>query len=155
VELSPLAVRALFREHGLTPQPGIAPPLQLHQHGLLRVFEGDFFSLTPQHLGPVDAIFDRAALAALTPAQRLLYAPHLLRLAPHARVLLVTLDYPQEAMSGPPFAVSPEEVRRLFSRHYEICTLSAEDVLATEPHLAARGLPLLIETVSLLTPRHV
>lgn len=154
VELSPLAIRALFGEHGLTPQPGIAPPLHLHQHGLLRVFEGDFFSLTPEHLGPVDAVFDRAALVALTPAQRLLYAQHLLRLAPRARVLLVTLDYPQEALAGPPFAVSPEEVRQLFGRHWDICVLRAEDVLATEPHLAARGLPHLVETVSLLTPRH-
>jgi thiopurine S-methyltransferase len=154
VELSPLAVRALFSEHGLAPQPGIAPPLQLHQHGLLRVFEGDFFSLSPEHLGPVDAIFDRGALVALTPAQRLLYAQHLLRLAPRARRLLVTLDYPQEAMTGPPFAVGPDEVRRLFQRHYDICVLSAGDVLATEPHLAARGLPQLIETVSLLVPRH-
>lgn len=155
VELSPLAIHALFSELGLTPRPGIAPPLQLHQHGLLRVFEGDFFSLTPEHLGAVDAVFDRAALVALTPAQRLLYAQHLLRLAPRARVLLVTLDYPQEAMPGPPFAVSPEEVQRLFGRHWDICALCSEDVLASEPHLAARGLPRLVETVSLLTPRHV
>ncbi|MCS6947388.1 MAG: methyltransferase domain-containing protein, partial [Steroidobacteraceae bacterium] len=58
IELSPIAVAQFAAEH--------AP--EARRNVELRC--GDFFALTRAALGPVDAVFDRAALVALPAAQR-------------------------------------------------------------------------------------
>ena len=52
-------------------------------------------------------MYDRASLIALPPEMRERYARHLAGILPPAtQILLITLDYPQPEMPGPPFAVS-------------------------------------------------
>lgn len=46
----------------------------------LTLWIGDLFELQPDDLGPVDTVYDRAALVALPPALRADYARHLQRL---------------------------------------------------------------------------
>jgi thiopurine S-methyltransferase len=113
-ELDRGAVEALFSDLGLTPDE--VAPGHLTAPGL-DVFVGDHMALTPDRLGPCDAVVDRAALIALPCAMRAAYAAHFATLAPALPHLLVTLDYDQAAMDGPPFAVSGAEVARLFPRH--------------------------------------
>jgi thiopurine S-methyltransferase len=74
-------------------------------------------------------------------------------LPPNSQMLMVTLDYPQQQMSGPPFAVSEQEVKALYARHYRIERLYQQDILAEEPRFAERGLDYLVETVFYLQPR--
>jgi thiopurine S-methyltransferase len=117
-ELSPLAVAALFDRLGLKPAEspgGMAGEIACWSAAGLDVFVGDIFALSASTLGRVDAVYDRAALIALPPDMRARYAAHLDSLANGAAQLLITLDYDQSRMSGPPFAVSDEEVRRLYS----------------------------------------
>jgi thiopurine S-methyltransferase len=46
------------------------------------------------------------------------YATHLKRILPKdCHGLLITLDYDQAQMDGPPFAVLDDEVQRLFGGH--------------------------------------
>lgn len=40
------------------------------------IFQGDIFALDAETLGPVDAVYDRAALIALPPDMRPRYAAH-------------------------------------------------------------------------------
>lgn len=104
VELSPLAVEDFFLENELKPQ--------VRSHGIFDSWScdgvtllcGDFFELEAADLKGVAAVYDRASLVALPPEMRERYAQHLHRILP-ARVpmLLVTMDYPQAEMSGPPF----------------------------------------------------
>jgi thiopurine S-methyltransferase len=58
------------------------------------------------------------------------YVNHLASiLAPGCQGLLITLDYQQEQMSGPPFAVGDAEVRDLLNTRWKIKLLELADVL--------------------------
>ncbi|MEI8259088.1 MAG: thiopurine S-methyltransferase [Deltaproteobacteria bacterium] len=113
VELVEDAVRAFFAERGLTPTVTTRGALTEYAHGPITLLAGDFFATTRELLGPVDALYDRAALIALPEAMRVRYVAHLRALLPSgADGLVVTIEYPQEAMAGPPFSVPEAEVRR-------------------------------------------
>jgi len=65
-------------------------------------------------------------------------------------MLLLTMDYPQEQMSGPPFAVPESEVRELFAPAFSVTLLAARVDLAIEPRYQQRGLRSRTECVYLL-----
>jgi thiopurine S-methyltransferase len=154
VELSPIAVEALFRDQGLVPEVTDEPPFRRYRSGALEVLCGDFFDLTQTHLGALDAVYDRASLIALPPETRRRYAAHLMGLlSAETRILLITLDYDQAQMTGPPFAVAAPEVRDLFGERFEIEPLGGMDVLGENPRFRERGLERLLEQVYVLSPR--
>lgn len=154
VELSPVAVEAFFEEHGMTALVRSTVGMRVYESGLLRIFCGDFFRMTTGLLGHVDAVFDRAALIALPPEMRPAYAAHLGVLLPAgARDLLVSFDYEQSEMAGPPFSVPQAEIRALFGDRFDIAALGREDILAGEPRFRERGLTRLAETCWLLQKR--
>ncbi|HKN86855.1 MAG TPA: hypothetical protein VJV04_08355, partial [Nitrospiraceae bacterium] len=96
------------------------------------------------------AVYDRAALIALPPERRADYVAHLDRLLPGARrTLLVSLEYPQEQMQGPPFSVAEREVHRLFASA-RIERLGTQDVLADNPRFRDKGLTRLLECAYLI-----
>ena len=145
VELSPIAVENFFREQGLTPRTCKAGAFTIWESGPIRLLCGDFFSLAPEDLAGVHVVYDRAALIALPPGGRVDYVAHLDRLLPGARrTLLVTLEYLQEQMRGPPFSVAEQEVRSLFGGA-RIERLGAQDVLADTPRFREKGLTQLLE----------
>lgn len=151
VELSAIAVRAFFREHGLRAEEQADGDFLTVAAPGIRLLAGDFFALTPQHLAGVTAVYDRAALIALPPAQRRRYAHHMASLlAPSTQVLLITHDYAQARMSGPPFSVPEDEVRSLFEGHFSVTLLERQEVLERYPHFRARALDALYEGAYLL-----
>ncbi len=113
VELVEDAVRQFFAEHGVTPAVTPRGAFVQYTAGAITIFAGDWFGTDAALLGPIDAVYDRAALIAMPPALRARYVNHQRTLAGDAPILLVTLEYPQEVMEGPPFAVLEDEVRRL------------------------------------------
>lgn len=119
VELSEKAVKALFAELDLEPERLPAGPLECHRAEGLEVFVGDIFELGTEALGPVDAVYDRAALVALPEDTRPRYAQHVVRLSGTAPQFLITFTYDQERMAGPPFAVPPDAVARYYGAEYE------------------------------------
>ena len=92
------------------------------------------FDVTSDLTGPIDAVFDRAALlVALDAEAPVRYAQHLQRmLTDGARMLLITFDYDQSKMGGPPFAVPAEEVDGLFSGGFTIEHLESRDALSDQ-----------------------
>lgn len=115
VELVESAVQAFFDEHALTPQVTRGGPLTRWVAGPLTLLSGDVFEVTAALLGPVNALYDRAALVALPEAMRADYVRLLRRLLPTGSPgLLVTLEYAQGRLSGPPFSVPEAELRALF-----------------------------------------
>jgi thiopurine S-methyltransferase len=151
VELSPIAVESFFAEQGLTPRTSKEGAFAVWESGPIRVLCGDYFALTPAQLAGVHAVYDRAALIALPPERRADYVAHLDRLLPGARrTLLVTLEYPQEQMQGPPFSVTEREVYTLFASA-RIERLGAQDVLADNPRFREKGLTRLLECAYLIT----
>jgi len=114
---------------------------------------GDWFSLTDYDIGPVHAVYDRAALVAMPEHMRADYVAQLTRISKGAPQLLVTFEYDQNEMSGPPFCVHPDEITGHYSATMNIDTLFSKDVLNSEPKFRERGLSALQETVLRLTPR--
>ena len=155
VELSELAVRAFFEEQGVTPRCSQQGEFQVWESDGLRLWCGDFFKLGAGMLGPVDAVYDRAALIALPAPMRRQYVDHLQILAGPLPHFLVTLVYPQAQMDGPPFSVDQAEVDSLFADRYAGTRPHAcHDVLSESPQLQQRGLDRLDECVYLLQVRN-
>ncbi len=154
VEISPLAVRDFFAENRLTPLVAHDGKFERCTADGLSILCGDFFDLAPAQLAGADGVFDRASLIALPPAMRVRYAKHLTAILPRkAETLLVTMEYRQQEMDGPPFSVQEDEVRRLYEPRYMVATLFAKDILAENPRFRERGLSSLKEKVYRLTMR--
>lgn len=118
VELSALAVQSLFRELGFVADITEWSGGVCYQAGNLRVYVGDVFSVTPEQIGPVDFVYDRAALIALPERMRSHYAKHVAELTQNTLQLLICVEYEQAQRRGPPFAVLPQEVNALYSFAY-------------------------------------
>jgi thiopurine S-methyltransferase len=102
----------------------------------------------------VTDVFDRAALIALPADMRVRYVSTLREILPiDARIMLVTLTYPQQQMEGPPFSLSEEEVSTLYGSGYHIEKLCQTEILNQEPGFKAKGLDSLVETVYKMVPR--
>ena len=151
IEINQLAVESFFAENKLGYEVTELEEGQLYCHENLRIYCADFFAVELAQTSPIDAVYDRASLIALPQEMRGAYVDRLTELIPAGtRSLLVTLDYPQDEMRGPPFSVTPTEVERLFSSKYSIEQTHSEDCLALEPHFRKKGLTRLDEHVFLL-----
>ncbi|GAB5606067.1 thiopurine S-methyltransferase [Sideroxyarcus sp. TK5] len=151
VELSAIAVRDFFSEQGKSPAHTHSEKFECCEAEGIRILCGDFFDLRKEDMAQVRAVYDRASLVALPPEMRERYARHLVEiLPPGSQVLLVTFDYPQEQMPGPPFAVSEAEVRALYAPYAEIRFLEQADILEREPRFKARGVTRMQENIFLL-----
>lgn len=144
-ELSQLAIDALFAELGVTPE--ITPMGELLHYAAphLEVFVGDIFQLSAAQLGSVDAIYDRAALVALSADLRTRYAAHVQAMSSTAPQLLISFEYDQEQLAGPPFAIWPPLLQALYGAHYQMSRL--DDV-----GLMLKGKQAATECVWLLQP---
>lgn len=153
VELSRLAVEQFFAEHHLTPvtrdtRHGRHYVAGGHGAGSIEVICGDVFGLDAEILSTCSGVFDRAALVALPPDLRLRYAGTVYaKLPAGCRGLLITFEYAQGDMSGPPFSVPEAEVQALYGQAWNVSVLSRQDTLAQHPGFAATGLKAL-ETVA-------
>ncbi|WHZ23772.1 MAG: Thiopurine S-methyltransferase [Nitrospira sp.] len=127
-ELSAVAIEQLFVELGVTPTITNVGALDHYRAPQLDIIVGDIFTVTPEILGPVDAVYDRAALVALPQAMRARYAAHLTTLTAHVPQLLISFEYNQRAMDGPPFSVTEAEIRQHYGQRYDITVLTSLDV---------------------------
>lgn len=127
-ELSELAIGQLFEDLGVAPRIDDLGSLKRYSATGVTIFAGDIFALSRDMLGPVDAVFDRAALVALPEEMRARYARHLVDLTAGAPQLLISYEYDQALSHGPPFSVVPEEVLRLYDGRFEVRSLALVEV---------------------------
>lgn len=147
-ELSQIAVRSFFAEHFYTPTvTPISGMHELYQFDELSIYTGDFFTAP---VSQADIVYDRAALVALPQDMREEYVARLKQLLnPGGRILLVTLNYPQEEMAGPPFSVPLEEIQQLFAG-YKVTCLNVDQADEHHPKIAKKGLSRFSEEVYLI-----
>jgi thiopurine S-methyltransferase len=137
VEFSEIGVRAFFDEAGIVYQKNDSGSLPCFEGGAFRLFCGDFFELGSQDLGEVAAVYDRAALIALPPNTRPRYAAHLQSIVPNASDMLVlTIEYDQNAVGGPPFCVTADELGSLYAESWKIETLAVDERPTMPPKFA-------------------
>ncbi len=127
-ELNETAVEELFQELGI--EPRVEEVDQLHHYSApdLDIYLGDIFQLSKRLLGPVQGVYDRAALVALPRDTRERYTAHLQEVTDTAPQLLITFQYDQSKMEGPPFSITSEEIESHYGDVFEIDQLESLSV---------------------------
>lgn len=139
-ELSQLAVQQFFSENNLQPEISESTYGSHYSAGNIDIICGDIFKLDAAILSTCSGVYDRAALVALPAAMRAQYAQHVYgQLADDYRGILITLDYPQAQMDGPPFSVQDAEVQTIYAAHSEATIIDRRDILAKEPKFLEHG----------------
>ena len=146
VELAQKAVEAFFAEQGLEPVVEVRDLFVCYQAGDVELWCGDIFALTAKDVADCLALYDRAALIALPADMRERYVRHLTAILPGGcAALLVTLDYDQSLVPGPPFAVPDDEVQVLFGEAWRVQEVACHDVIGQSPKFQNAGVQHLTE----------
>ena len=153
-ELSEDAVKELFEELGL--QPEVSPwgsDGKIYQGQNLKVYVGDFFKLTQSEIVNVSHVYDRAAIVALPEDMRRQYALKIVELCGGAKQILMTLEYDQNIMAGPPFSVTNPEVLKHYEDQFVVKEVVRRDIIEQEPRFKQKGLPEFIQCLYELNPK--
>lgn len=113
-ELSEIAIVDFFEELGVTPTIETIQNSIKYSSENLTIYVGDIFKLDETTIGKVDAVYDRAALVALPKDMRIAYADHLKNLTQCSKQLLITIQYNEQELNGPPFNITELEVNELY-----------------------------------------
>ncbi|MHA3982855.1 thiopurine S-methyltransferase [Acinetobacter venetianus] len=126
IDLSPIAIEELISELKLEFTVSQVGDLTHYHHQNIDLYVGDFFELSLGHISKIDATYDRAALVALPEHMREAYTQHLVQLTQNAPQLLISFEYDQDLLAGPPFSVPEQEIRKYYASRYEIKQLASE-----------------------------
>lgn len=153
-EISDKAIAEFFSMAGLQPRKYTDGKLIAWQAGAYTLYEGNYFDMTRAQVEGVTAIYDRGSLVALPKEGqrgRKAYMRQTRTLfGSDTKTLLITLDYDQSLMDGPPYSVNYEEVVWQYSFDHIIEFLSDTDILEQEQRFKQRGLAQLTEWVYLM-----
>lgn len=129
VEISEKAILSFFDEQQRRYEAESYAGFKIFRSGDINLWQGDFLKFPKLAVPRVGLIYDKAALVALPPKNRIAYANKLLSLAgPETKILLHHFIYPQEEMPGPPFSVSTSEIEEYFSGRFTISLLEEDQI---------------------------
>ena len=149
VELVSKAVQDFFTENNIAYSIQQDETLQKFRSKSIDLYLGDFFDLNPEQTSSFKAIYDRASIVAIEKPERREYVDHLISfLDTEGRILLITLEYNQNLMEGPPYSVPTEEIESLFEPLGSLKLLETCDIL--DDRFRNKGLTRLLEHVFLI-----
>ena len=138
--------KIFFKENKLTHSIQQSGKLNLFSSDTIVLFQGDFFDLNKEQTASFDAIYDRASIVSLDQPERERYVNHLMSfLEPGGRILLITLEYDQNKMTGPPFSVPADEIEWLYAPYGVLELLETSDIL--DERFRKKGLDGMLERV--------
>ena len=112
VEIVEKAILAFFEENNLSYEQ---PDAETYVSGNITLLCKDFMALTPKEIGPIDWVYDRAALVALPDSMRKEYLTAIDRLTGvGTQSLVITLEY-APAIHSAPFSIPAQEVEDYYS----------------------------------------
>jgi len=148
IELSQIAIEAFFAENSLEFERFETDRFSIYKTANISLLQGDFFDLRSQDLADCKLVYDRAALIAMELPDRPRYFEHMLSIIPElSDMLLITLEYDQTEMLGPPFSVPTDEVCQHYADAFSISLLERNDVIDERPRWRKVGLTALSESV--------
>jgi len=120
VEGVPYVVEQFFRENKLDYEKAWVPKVRGWKYNTkdnrLCIYACDFFSVTPEMIGEVDAVYDRGALEAVNVGDRQGYVKLMGRLVGKSfRYVLNAYEYDDSEFQGPPRNLPRDEVFNLFA----------------------------------------
>jgi thiopurine S-methyltransferase len=152
IELAEQAILEFCRENNLAYSVNHSDEFisyRLHEKNI-RLIVADFFAFAKSYQGnPFDGLYDRAALVALPLDMRKPYVTATQKLlSKDATGMVITLEYDQNLMRGPPFSVPNEEAQRLWKS--QLRCVYEHDVLHELGKAKAAGVPSVQESIWLL-----
>jgi len=148
IELSKIAIEAFFTENSIAFERAENDRFTTYKAENIYLLQGDFFDLRKHDLGACELVYDRAALIALEHDDRPRYYEHMQSIMPAScNMLLITLEYDQAEMRGPPFSVPTDEVLQRYQDAFTIQLLEARDIVDHGPRWRKVGLTSLNESV--------
>ncbi len=150
IEIVEQAIIEFFQESKLDFIIEESSDFKVYKSQNLEFWHGDIFDLEKLDL-KIDFIFDRASIVALEQSLRDRYAGLMNSITSEGcRKLLLSFDYNQNDMSGPPFSVPETAIRKYYEGHWLIEKFQSTDIISKAERFAERGLKSFIEEVYLL-----
>ena len=143
VELAEKAIHEFFAEQALEYSPLQGQTMQAFRAESLplTLYCGDYFEFAG---GPFDALYDRGSIVAIDPAMRPAYVRHTdTLLKPDATRLVITLEYDQDVVQGPPFSLRPDELHNYWPGLDRVDV--QDDIDNCPPKFRAAGLTDIVE----------
>lgn len=152
-ELSQIAIDDFFAALNLTPEARTESEFTVKSAGPYELWCGDFFALPPHATKTVRAIYDRAALVALPPDMRQRYGHKLIELCNSIdNALLITLEYDQSIVNGPPHSVPQAEIQSHFTPNWRVMEIDREQTEAPNPRFKEHGIEIVDQAAYKMTP---
>ena len=149
IELSSIAIQDFFKEQNISytkEKLGAYTSWQANNHKL-RILEGDFFNILSLE-DSFTGIYDRASLVALPQSMRQDYYKILKALK--SSIFLITVEYDQKKVDGPPFSISEKEVVESLKEGFHISMRYSEERESLSPRFLEKGIKDIIQKVYLL-----
>ena len=132
IELNEKAVNELFNYLKLKPTVKKVNNLILYSALNIDIFLGDIFQLDIKILDKIDMIYDRGAIVALPSEMRKNYTSHLINITEAALQLIITYEYNQNIMKGPPFSVEESQLKNYYNDYYNFKLLELIKPIGSE-----------------------
>lgn len=129
VELSPIACEAFFTENQLNFTIEEKSTFTIYKGKHISIWCGDILQLPAEACHNLTAIYDRAALFALPEEIRNAYVKQikmLIQAIPNIVMLLITVEYDQNLLNGPPFSLTENDIRQLYADTFQIKKMPAD-----------------------------
>jgi len=132
VEGVPFVVEQLYRENKLDYEKISMPEIKgwkfQTKDGRLIMYACDYFNLTPELVGEVDAVYDRGSLEAINVCDRVAYVKLMQRIVgKDFRYVLNAYEYDDSCFQGPPRNLPRDEVFNLFADFADVDILEEAD----------------------------
>lgn len=144
VELSEIATQAFFDEHDIAFEISREQPLRYEAvDRRIAIICGDYFEYNGETF---DACYDRGSLIAIQRSDRPAYAAHTASLlSANAYQLLISLEYDQDIVDGPPYSVHNDEVLSYWPNLQRVA--AHDDIGNLPPKFRRAGLDEVLEVV--------
>ena len=151
IEFSEKAVISFFDENNLDYTTKIIREKKHYYSNNIEIICSDIFELTPADIGHVDAVYDYACLVALPSKKRELYSKQIIKISNiSTKMLVISVEFMGDAFKGPPYSVSPNEIKQLFA-NCKITLLDCSSDDSVPEHLRENGVNRMKISVYLLS----
>lgn len=155
IEFVEMACHDFFNERDIQPIITQHSFGKCFNHEGIDLWASDILKMPKRLLDKSNIVYDRAALVALPVGKRVAYVEKIASaLKPGSRILLITFDYPQDEMNGPPFSIPEKEINTLHKMYYDITLLESTEILSNLKKFKEKGLSYLRKLVFLLERKH-
>ncbi|KAL8583791.1 hypothetical protein ACOMHN_036426 [Nucella lapillus] len=158
VEVAERAVHEFLKEypysHTARPVPGVEGTLFQTHDKKIQIYCCDFFKITPEEVGVVDAVWDRGSMVSINVCDRPRYAQVMQSvMSKHCRYLLSALNYDETKYTGIPHHLGDEAIREVFENTNTVTEIDCSSNVVEKDHKKIWGLDWLREKIFLITPK--